>query len=166
MRALRNVLEIESESVKTAIKAVQDDCHWFTSMLYNTAQTLHGPVYLQTVEFSTIFKANLYSGLVMFASELESAISPHTPEERQYLRTRSGTLYFTLFNAEILLDNVTLRMDNATVFIEKENRTSRSAVVANLDGGNLSSTSLSVWLPDGQFWKHSSETWLTFVSIR
>ena len=165
-KALQNVLKIEGESVKTAIEAVHEDCHWFTTLLYSTAQTLQGAAYLQTIEFSTIVKANLLSGLTLFKDELESVIRPRSPEENQYLKTRKGTLYFRLFDAKISLDNVTFRLDNATVFIDEENRTSYSGVDVTMNGGILSSSFLSVSLPDEHFWNHSAEIWLTLVTVR
>ena len=165
-KALQNVLKSEGQSVKKAIASVKDDCHWFTTLLYSTAHTLQGAVYLENIEFSTTFKANVQTGLTMFRNQLQSAITACTNEEKQYLRTRNGTLYFSLYEAEIFLDNITLRVDNATVFIDGENRTSYSGVDVTLDGGNLSSSSLSVWLPDGQFWNHSSEVWLKLVTVR
>ena len=165
-KALQNVLKIEGESVKTAIEAVHQDCHWFTTLLYSTAQTLQGAAYLEAIEFSTIVKANLLSGITLFKNELESVIRPRSPEEKQYLKTRKGTLYFRLYNAQISLDNVTFRLDNATVFIDEENRTSYSGVDVTLSGGNLSSSFLSVWLPDKHFWNHSAEIWLTLSTVR
>ncbi len=166
MKALRDILQTESESVRTAIQDVNTDCRWFTTLLYDTAQILRGPVYLQTIEFSTVFKANLESGLAMFRTELQMAIAQHIPEEKRFIRTRRGYLFFSMYNAEILLDNVTMRADNATVFVEDENTTIHSPLDMTLDGGTLSSASLSVWLPDEQFWDHSTDIWLKLATIR
>ncbi len=62
MDALLHVLTRETEKVNKAIIDVGNDCHMFTTLQYNTADKLQGPVYQKITEFQTLFHTNVLTG--------------------------------------------------------------------------------------------------------
>ncbi len=167
IQAVKMQLESQTSQVMQLGIKVGRDCHTFITNQNNIALLFTTEIFSVVVKYLTFYHSKTYGSLLQFQKAIQDFEDNYSKTEQEYLNTREGQIRFSAVDSQLKVDNASMYIQNISLWTDLNNGTYYNADFhVWSEDAVLNVSSASVWLSDDQFWKHTSDIWVRFTTLR